>query len=95
MRGFTADVVEKYRDNHVVPNVVSNREEVFALSDMKRVLAQSSDYAEFSQAFVDFAEGVSCSLLMQTIILILVRSHCVPCRERSCTSRPQHRQCAA
>ncbi|KAJ7762687.1 hypothetical protein B0H14DRAFT_3594651 [Mycena olivaceomarginata] len=59
MRGFAADVVGKYTDNHVVPNVVSNREEVFALSDMKRVLAQSSDYAEFSQAFVDFAEAIA------------------------------------
>ncbi|KAJ6549484.1 hypothetical protein B0H10DRAFT_1289845 [Mycena sp. CBHHK59/15] len=59
MRGFTADVVGKYTDNHVIPNVVSKREEVFALSDMKRVLAQSSDYAEFSQAFVDFAEAIA------------------------------------
>ncbi|KAJ7265463.1 hypothetical protein B0H12DRAFT_199664 [Mycena haematopus] len=57
MRGFPADIVGQYPHTPAVPKVATNREEVFELSEMKRVLAQASDYAEFSRAFVDVAEG--------------------------------------
>jgi hypothetical protein len=40
-----------------VPNVASNRQEVFAQTDLKRLLVQSADYDEFAKAFIDFVEG--------------------------------------
>ncbi|KAJ7118995.1 hypothetical protein C8R44DRAFT_878518 [Mycena epipterygia] len=68
MRGFPPDVVKKYADNQaVVPNVVSNREEVFAQSDLKRLLVQCSGHDEFGKAFVDFAEGIA-SLAEQNLV---------------------------
>ncbi|KAJ6590970.1 hypothetical protein DFH09DRAFT_1273676 [Mycena vulgaris] len=62
MRGFPPDVVKKYTDTQVtavVPNVVSNREEIFAQSDLKRLLVQCSGYDEFGKAFIDFAEAIA------------------------------------
>ncbi|KAJ7368878.1 hypothetical protein DFH08DRAFT_832529 [Mycena albidolilacea] len=62
MRGFPPDVVKKYTDVQaaaVVPSVVSNREEIFAQSDLKRVLAQCSGPDEFGKAFIDFAGGIA------------------------------------
>ncbi|KAJ7104039.1 hypothetical protein B0H15DRAFT_4743 [Mycena belliarum] len=59
VRGFTADILKGYPEKQAVPGVISNREEVFALSDMKRVLAQATDFPEFTQAFVDFAEAIA------------------------------------
>ncbi|KAJ6512926.1 hypothetical protein C8R45DRAFT_1153388 [Mycena sanguinolenta] len=61
-RGFSSDVVGKYaapQPTRVVPGVESNRQEIFAQSDLKRLLAQSSGYPEFAQAFIDFAEGIA------------------------------------
>ncbi|KAJ6589910.1 hypothetical protein DFH09DRAFT_1307372 [Mycena vulgaris] len=47
------------RSEGVIPSVVSNREEVFAQSDMKRMLVQCSRYEEFGRAFIDFVEGIA------------------------------------
>ncbi|KAJ6584948.1 hypothetical protein B0H19DRAFT_1059269 [Mycena capillaripes] len=69
MRGFPLDIVKKYTDTQavaVVPNVVSNREEVFAQSDLKRLLVQCSGYEEFAKAFIDFVGGIA-SLAEQDI----------------------------
>ncbi|KAJ7498626.1 hypothetical protein FB451DRAFT_1202557 [Mycena latifolia] len=62
LRGFPPAIVQQYggtQEAAVVPNVVSNREEIFAQSDMKRMLVQCSGYDEFEQAFIDFAEGIA------------------------------------
>ncbi|KAJ6541589.1 hypothetical protein B0H19DRAFT_318171 [Mycena capillaripes] len=62
MRGFPPDVVKKYIDIQavaVVPNVVRNHQEVFAQSDLKRLLVQCSGYEEFGKAFIDFVEGIA------------------------------------
>ncbi|KAJ7449331.1 hypothetical protein B0H11DRAFT_1928678 [Mycena galericulata] len=70
MRGFPPDVVKKYTDTQgaaVVPSVVSNREEVFAQSDLKRLLVQCSGHDEFGKAFIDFAEGIA-SLAEQDLV---------------------------
>jgi hypothetical protein len=58
MRGFGSDVLLQYiNGNVVVPNVASNREEVFAQSDLKRVLVQCSGRREFAKAFIDYTKG--------------------------------------
>jgi hypothetical protein len=58
MRGYGTDILLQYTNgNAVVPNVASNCEEVFAQTDLKRVLAQCRDRTEFAKAFIDFAEG--------------------------------------
>jgi hypothetical protein len=58
MRGFGPEVLLQYiNGNAVVPNVASNREEVFAQSDLKRVLVQCSSRREFAKAFIDYTEG--------------------------------------
>ncbi|KAJ7764535.1 hypothetical protein DFH07DRAFT_377141 [Mycena maculata] len=70
MRGFPLDVVKKYTDAQaaaVVPSVVSNREEIFAQSDLKRLLVQCSGHEEFEKAFIDFAEGIA-SLAEQDLV---------------------------
>ncbi|KAJ7231681.1 hypothetical protein B0H12DRAFT_1146338 [Mycena haematopus] len=60
VRGFPLEVVNAYTDGQAtIPNVVSNRQEVFAQSDLKRLLVQSTDYDEFAQAFIDFVEGIA------------------------------------
>jgi hypothetical protein len=56
-RGFPPEVVKTYTDAQAaVPSVTSNRQEVFAQSDLKRLLVQSANY-EFVKAFIDFVEG--------------------------------------
>ncbi|KAF7326648.1 Other/FunK1 protein kinase [Mycena venus] len=70
MRGFPLDVVQKYADAQaaaVVPSVISNREEIFAQSDLKRLLVQCSGYDEFGKAFINFAEGIA-SLAEQDLV---------------------------
>ncbi|KAJ7217223.1 hypothetical protein GGX14DRAFT_602654 [Mycena pura] len=72
MRGIAPDVVDSCKNTNtqaaaVVPNIVSNREEVFAQSDLKRHLVQCSDYEEFGKAFIDFAEGIA-SLAEQDLV---------------------------
>ncbi|KAJ7660052.1 hypothetical protein B0H17DRAFT_1337395 [Mycena rosella] len=61
IRGFSPDLVKEYTEKAtaIVPTVVSNREEVFAQSDLKRLLVQCSGHDEFEQAFVDFAEAIA------------------------------------
>ncbi|KAJ7863197.1 hypothetical protein B0H13DRAFT_2070959 [Mycena leptocephala] len=59
-RGFPPEVVKTYTDAQAaVPNVASNRQEVFAQTDLKRLLVQSADYNEFAKAFIDFVEGIA------------------------------------
>ncbi|KAJ7873660.1 hypothetical protein B0H14DRAFT_2719497 [Mycena olivaceomarginata] len=59
-RGFPPEVVKTYTDTQAaVPNVASNRQEVFAQSDLKRLLVQSANYDEFVKAFIDFVEGIA------------------------------------
>ncbi|KAJ7043939.1 hypothetical protein C8F04DRAFT_1228819 [Mycena alexandri] len=59
-RGFPPEVVKTYTDAQAaVPNVASNRQEVFAQSDLKRLLVQSADYDEFAKAFIDYVEGIA------------------------------------
>jgi hypothetical protein len=58
MRGFSPEIVKTYTDAEAaVPNVASNRLEVFAQSDMKRLLVQATDFEEFGQAFLDITDG--------------------------------------
>ncbi|KAJ7658000.1 hypothetical protein B0H14DRAFT_3704418 [Mycena olivaceomarginata] len=62
MRGFPPEVVQRYTNTQaatLVPNVVSNREEVFAQSDLKRLLLQCSDYDELKKAYTDFTGGIA------------------------------------
>ncbi|KAJ7897413.1 hypothetical protein B0H13DRAFT_2032880 [Mycena leptocephala] len=60
MRGYGTGILLQYTNgNAVVPNVASNCEEVFAQTDLKRVLAQCRDRTEFAKAFIDFAEGIA------------------------------------
>ncbi|KAJ7883000.1 hypothetical protein B0H14DRAFT_1450147 [Mycena olivaceomarginata] len=55
-RGFPPEVVKTYTDAQAaVPSVTSNWQEVFAQSDLKRLLVQSANY-EFVKAFIDFVE---------------------------------------
>ncbi|KAJ7217132.1 hypothetical protein GGX14DRAFT_541745 [Mycena pura] len=65
MRGFPKDAGAQA--NPIVPNVVRNREEVFAQTDLKRLLVQCSDFEEFAQAFIDYAEGIA-SLAEQGLV---------------------------
>ncbi|KAJ6498155.1 hypothetical protein C8R47DRAFT_1069026 [Mycena vitilis] len=58
LRGFGADIVANYDKAAVVPTVVSNREEVFAQTDLKRLLVQCASYEEFEAAFIDFTRGI-------------------------------------
>ncbi|KAJ6498148.1 hypothetical protein C8R47DRAFT_320711 [Mycena vitilis] len=61
MRGFAHDVVESYSLSPpvaVVPNVLSNREEIFAQTDLKRLLIQCSGYEEFEQSFLDYTDAI-------------------------------------
>ncbi|KAJ7715300.1 hypothetical protein DFH07DRAFT_1015372 [Mycena maculata] len=70
MRGFPPEVVQRYTNTQaatLIPNVVSNREEVFAQSDLKRLLVQCSDYDEFDKAFADFT-GAIASLAEQDLV---------------------------
>ncbi|KAJ7217116.1 hypothetical protein GGX14DRAFT_541733 [Mycena pura] len=65
MRGFPK--AAGAQANPIVPNVMSNREEVFAQTDLKRLLVQCSDFEEFAQAFIDYAEGIA-SLAEQGLV---------------------------
>ncbi|KAJ7683973.1 hypothetical protein B0H17DRAFT_1073148 [Mycena rosella] len=59
-RGFPPEIVKSYTDAQAaVPNGASNRQEVFAQSDLKRLLVQSDDYNEFVKAFIDFVEAIA------------------------------------
>ncbi|KAJ6512923.1 hypothetical protein C8R45DRAFT_961737 [Mycena sanguinolenta] len=58
MRGTPPYPVKKSTDPQAA-SIVSNREEIFAQSDLKRLLVQSSGYDEFAQAFIDFAEAIA------------------------------------
>ncbi|KAJ7773469.1 hypothetical protein B0H16DRAFT_1880878 [Mycena metata] len=62
MRGFPPDVAVR-----PVPSVANNREEIFAQSDLKRVLVQCSDHLEFGKAFLDFIAGIA-SLAEQDLV---------------------------
>ncbi|KAJ7334153.1 hypothetical protein DFH08DRAFT_965896 [Mycena albidolilacea] len=60
MHSFGSDVLLQYTNgNAVVPNVVSNREEVFVQSDLKRVLVQCSGRKEFAKAFIDYTKAIA------------------------------------
>ncbi|KAF8215803.1 hypothetical protein K438DRAFT_611024 [Mycena galopus ATCC 62051] len=59
-RGYGPEIVLAYKNGDaVVPHVASNREEVFAQSDLKRVLAQCTNRKEFLAAFIDFTIGIA------------------------------------
>ncbi|KAJ7760514.1 hypothetical protein B0H16DRAFT_1532544 [Mycena metata] len=59
-RGFPPEVAKAYTDAQAaVPGVASNRQEVFAQSDLKRLLVQATNYNEFAKSFIDFVEAIS------------------------------------
>ncbi|KAJ7072779.1 hypothetical protein C8F01DRAFT_1105197, partial [Mycena amicta] len=64
---YYGDALSMRGEATLMPNIVSNCEEVFAQSDLKRVLAQCEDYTEFEQAFVDFIKGIA-SLADQDLV---------------------------
>ncbi|KAJ7217176.1 hypothetical protein GGX14DRAFT_602389 [Mycena pura] len=65
-RGFPK-AVRAQANPIVLLNVVSNREEVFTQTDLKRLLVQCSGFEEFAQAFIDHIEGIA-SLAEQGLV---------------------------
>ncbi|KAJ7652141.1 hypothetical protein DFH06DRAFT_542690 [Mycena polygramma] len=59
MRGLPCAVSMKKAADTQGAAVLSNCEEVFAQSDLKRILVQCSGHDEFEQAFVDFTQGIA------------------------------------